>query len=138
MESEIELLISKYWEGETTIEEEKLIHAYFRNNPSLSPEGKYFGAISKQKKISFDVNWKPSSSYQKWSMAASISVGIMVAYFVFQDAKDKQPFAVEDPREALEITRNALMMVSTGLNEGKSYSLELDKLNKAKKTLKED
>ena len=55
--------------------------------------------------------------------------------FVMQNNNKPDQFAVEDPKEAFEITRASLMMVSERLNKGKTYSQELDKINKAKEII---
>jgi len=52
-----------------------------------------------------------------------------------QNNNKPDQFAVEDPKEAFEITRASLMMVSERLNKGKTYSQELDKINKAKEII---
>ena len=57
---------------------------------------------------------------------------------VFQDTKKQREFAVEDPQEAYEITRKALLMVSSGLNEGKTYSKEITRINKAQEIVLEN
>lgn len=140
MESRIEELMEKYWAGETSIEEERQIKAYFKANPSLTNEGKYFRALSgKQQVVAGKSFAHPGKSKRKaqWSAAAVITVGIMAALLVFQDARTQREFVVEDPQEAYEITRKALLMVSSGLNEGKSYSKELTKINKAQEIIKE-
>ncbi len=136
MAPEIDQLLEKYWNGETSLEEEKKIKAHFSSKKNLSPQARYFQGIEKQKKVTADITFR-RSNFNRFSVAASVAVGLLVAFFVFKDAQQKDAFAVDDPQEALEITRNALMMVSSGLNEGKSYSAELKKINKAKNTSKD-
>ena len=141
MESQIEELLDKYWAGETSIEEERLLKEHFRKNPSLTNEGTYFRALSGKQETSAGKRFAhPAKSRRKaqWSAAAVIVIGIMAAVLVFQDArKQQQEFVVEDPQEAYEVTRKALLMVSSGLNEGKAYSEELKKINKAEELINE-
>lgn len=141
MESQIEKLMEKYWAGETSVEEERLLKEHFRKNPSLTNEGTYFRALSKKQQLASGKRFAhPAKSRRKaqWSAAAVIVIGIMAALMVFQDAKTQQrEFVVEDPQEAYEITRKALLMVSSGLNEGKTYSGELKKINKAEELINE-
>lgn len=137
MESQIDKLLEKYWKGETTLDEEKVIKAHFRNNPALSNESHYFRYLSNQKNVHYH---KPSSMFGKktWiSAAATIAIGLMTAVLVFDDAK-KDPFAIEDPEKAFEATKAALMMISGELQEGQSHTLELSKFNKAQEELQED
>lgn len=140
MESRTKILLEKYWTGESTLEEEQELKAYFKANPGLTPEGKYFRAISRLKEQP-DVRFvHPGKSRRKarWSVAAAVTVGLLAAALVIQDARKQREFAVEDPKEAYEITRKALLMVSSGLNEGKNYSKEITKINKAQQLVTED
>ncbi len=132
MAHDMKELLEKYWKGETSLDEEREIKRHFAENPSLTPEGRYFDALAGQKKRTADRAWKRPISMPRWLVAASVTVGVMVAFLVMKDAEEKQAFNVDDPQTALEITRNALMMVSSNLNQGTSYSQELDKLNDGK------
>jgi hypothetical protein len=134
MDLRIEKLKEKYWAGETSNEEEKELKAWFRENPSLTKDSRYFSLLDKKKKESpeypFAHPGKNGRSYW-WSLAALILVLITVGVFTLRD-NSQQDYAIEDPTEALEVTRASLMMVSEGLNKGKTYSTELKKINKAK------
>lgn len=141
MELRIEELLDKYWKGETSLEEEKKLKMYFRKNPSLTNEGRYFSQVGKKSNIKPDRDFVyPGKKNRKtqWSVAAAITVGILASILVIQDAKKQREFVVEDPKEAYEITRRALLMISTGLNEGKNYSRELTNINKAEEILKDE
>lgn len=129
MEPDIKVLLSKYWNGDTSIEEEKQIKEFFKENRSISPEGMYFKGLEQKQNLTSSHSWKKPKNFTRWSVAASVSIGLLVALLVFKDASKKEAFVVDDPKEALEITRNALMMVSSGLNEGTSYSAELNRIN---------
>ena len=137
MESPIEQLIDKYWNGETTLEEERRVKEHFKNNPLLSRESEYFRFLKKARETRFDQKVKRRSKRAWLSAAATITVGLITAVLVLQETK-KDPFAIEDPEKALEETRRALMMIGSGLNEGQSYAMGLTKINKAKEELKED
>ncbi len=138
MESQIEELLHKYWEGETSLEQEQLIKSYFKSNPSLSHEGHYFRYLNKQRQMSMEQSNDKSKTSRTWlSAAATITIGLITAFLVFNEA-NKDPFAEEDPEKALEATRNALMMIGAGLNEGQIHAMELTKFNKAKEELQED
>ena len=137
MESPIEQLIEKYWNGETTLEEEKRVKSHFKTNPALSNESDYFRFLKKEQEIKFEPKVKKNSRRTWLSAAATVAVGLITAALVLQES-NKDPFAIEDPEKALEETRRALMMIGSGLNEGQSYALELTKINKAKEELKEE
>ena len=139
MDWQTEKLLEKYWTGETSIAEEKLIKEYFKQNPELSMEGQYFrNTVSEQSIIPAKAYKHPGKKRRlAWiSVAAAILIGLMTLPFIFVNETAQEQFAVEDPAEALEITRTSLMMVSNGLNKGKMYSKELNKFNKIKTTIK--
>ena len=141
MESQIKKLLEKYWAGESSVSEEREIKEYFKNNPSLANEGLYFAGLGKQKET------KATNSFQhpgrkldrnNWysAVAAAVMLGIVVSsFFITQNQKPKQ-FVIDDPKEAYEVTRQALMMVSAGLNEGKTYTLTIEKFNKTQQIIK--
>ncbi len=133
MEPEMDDLLEKYWKGETSVAEERLIKAHFAKAKDLSPTAQYFKSIDQQKQVKAEgVSWKRKSNYTRFSAAATIIVGLLVAFLTIENNPKKTQYVVEieDPQEAYEITRNALMMISGGLNEGKQYSEELKKINK--------
>ena len=133
MDLRIEELKQKYWAGETSLAEEKELKAFFRENPSLSAEGRYRADLSKKGVIKSERSFTHpgrKNYRQWWSAAAAILILISVGLFVMQNNNKPDQFAVEDPKEAFEITRASLMMVSERLNKGKTYSQELDKMNK--------
>ncbi len=138
MESRIEELIAKYWEGETSLQEESDIKDYFNRNPSLTPEGRYFAALTGKTKSKRSFTHPGKPKIRPWmSVAASLVLGTLVAFLVIRDAQQTRQFVVDDPQEAYEITRKALFMVSSGLNEGSVYSGELKKINNAEKIVNE-
>ena len=51
MESQIEGLVDKYWKGETSLEEEKIVKEHFKSNPALTNESNYFRALNQKKTI---------------------------------------------------------------------------------------
>ncbi|MEM6737480.1 MAG: hypothetical protein AAGC64_10120 [Bacteroidota bacterium] len=135
---QINELLEKYWNGETSLEEEQRIKSHFVSNPELTKDGYYFRYLSKQKQVEME-EFKPSAkSKQTWvSAAAIIAIGLFTAMLVFNNA-NRDPFAEKDPEKALIVTKKALMMIGAGLHEGQHHSMELTKINKAKEELQED
>lgn len=138
MESRIESLLERYWAGESTLEEEKEVKAWFAKNPHLTADAQYFRQLRQQQ------NQRPQRplvhpgrkrSRAQWSVAAAITVGIAAAFFVVKDAQEQREFVVEDPQEAIEITRKALLMIGTGLNEGKVHSSQLTRIKDAEELI---
>jgi len=139
MESRIKGLYEKYWQGETSVEEERLIKEYFKSNPDQSPESQYFENIEAKKGNKSEKPFEhPGRKIQRvWlSVAAAVVIGLLSLPFIFQQETKQDQFAVDNPAEAYEITRASLMMVSNGLNKGKTYSKELSKFNEVKTIIK--
>ncbi len=140
MESRIKELLDKYWAGETSLEEEKVIKQYFKENPSITEEGQYFRAIAANKKLTYngEVPGKPRIFKKQWlSVAATVTIGVFTALVALDSSRKEDPFAVTDPKEAYEVTRQALMMISSNLNESRQYPAELNKINKAETIIKD-
>ena len=139
MDLRIEKLQKKYWAGESTLAEEKELKSFYRENPSLTKDGGHFRLLNEKKEAKPDYSFqhpgRKNRSY-RLSLAAVILVLITAGIFLLQDNSKQQAFEVDDPAKALEITRASLMMVSEGLNKGKTYSTELNQINKAKKIIK--
>lgn len=137
MESQIEKLVDKYWQGETSLEEERIVKAHFKSNLELTNESNYFRSLNQKKSVKFDGKGIKRKRSTAWlSAAATILIGVFTAILVINDAK-KDPFAIDDPAKALEATKRALMMIGAELKDGQSYTMELTKINKAKDELKE-
>lgn len=137
MGSQIDKLLEKYWNGETSLEEEKVIKLHFKSNPALNNESHYFRYLANQKSVKYQGS-KMTSNKKAWlSAAATITIGVITAALVFNDA-NKDPFAIDDPKEALKATREALMMIGSELNQGQNHTLELTKFNKAQEELQEE
>ena len=140
MESRIEELLTKYWDGETTLREEEELKAYFKDNPSLTPTGLYFRGIKKSAEIESDRKFrKPGSwfSQSRYAVAATVAIGILVGALILRDTA-KNDFEVEDPEEAYAIAQLVLQKMSASLNEAQTHSLQLKKINKAEEIIKEE
>ncbi|MCF8370822.1 MAG: hypothetical protein K9H64_04315 [Bacteroidales bacterium] len=134
MESRIKEIQEKYWAGETTIEEEKILKNYFSKNNSTDSEAGYFKHLKKASVLKPPVEFKhPGRKFllPKWMMAAAIFVGIMGGAYLFQQSQKQNEFLVDDPQKAFEITRQALMSISSGMNKGTAYVDNLQKFEEA-------
>ncbi len=137
MDLRIEELRQKYWAGETTLAEEKELKAFFENNDSPGQEGQYFAYLKEKQQLRPEAAFThPGRKISRvWWPAAAILLLLLGLGLIFFQSNKKQQFAVEDPKEAFEITRASLMMVSQRLNKAKTYTAELEKINDAKKII---
>ena len=148
-------LLEKYWEGETTVEEENLIKSYFQKG-DVAPEHQAFlplftffneqnnihytipdeNIIAQKGRNSTPVIGLPSS--KKWIYAVAAVFGLITAsWFLFRPSSDTTSTTayvneIEDPEEAYRVTMKALAMVSGKLNKGtESISIGMVNVNKA-------
>jgi len=141
MESRIEELKQKYWDGTSTLEEEAELKRYYLEHPSADAQAKYFEALGNAKEASKIEEYPHPGmrpSRRIWMVAAaSVIIGSVVLSLVLtnKELPKEDPFLVEDPQQAYEITRNAFMMMSVGLNQGAIATTELKKINKAEELL---
>lgn len=124
----IEKLIEKYFEAETTLAEENELKAYFSSDNVAPPLEQYkplFGytAQAKQEKFSGSLPLKAQKRHTfLWlSVAASVVVLLGVGFFTFNHYSQlvSEDFGTyDDPEVAFRETQKALEMISKSVNEG--------------------
>jgi hypothetical protein len=140
MESRIEQLLNKYWAGETSLQEEQELKAFYKANPSLTPTGMYFRGLNKTADIKSPKAFKKPGGWfskTKFSVAATIAIGILVGTMILRDTGKKHDFEIRDPQQAYEIAQTVLGKMSASLNEAQTHSTQLNKLNRAEEIIKE-
>lgn len=139
---QIEILLEKYFEGETTLQEEKELKAYFSSNnvaPYLDVYVPMFTNFQKQKEIQFTkaLPLQPRKRNNvKWIGVAASVVALFgtLLYFNNQNtSKDLGTFS--SPEEAFLETQKALHMVSLEVNKGVKSMEVLNEYEKTKKTI---
>lgn len=140
----IERLIEKYFEGTTTIAEEKLVKAYFSSNdiaPHLVKYQALFGYFETEKRIKFEQNLplQPRKRQAvKWiGIAASFILffGLATFFFYPSEPKNKELGTYDNPEEALAATHKALLMVSEQVNIGMESVVYLEEYENTTKTI---
>lgn len=140
-QARIDELLAKYWNGETSLDEEEELKAHFSKNPSLAPTGLYFRSLNKRAEVKTVKNFqKPGRWFTKsrLSIAATIAIGVTVGAIILQDAGKRNEFEINDPEEAYRIAQTVLMKMSSNLNEAELHTGQLKKLNKAEELIKEE
>lgn len=149
----LEELLQKYWDCETSLEEEQQLREYFRNE-KLPDQGKeaasLFNYFEQQKNRSvneqFDKNVlgqlkKPQGKVTNLvqtslRIAAGVAVLLAAVFFVRQEIRKNDAVAMEDtfddPQKALEETKKALMMISKGFGKAEQQAKKINLLNEAK------
>lgn len=129
MESnKIEILLEKYFQGETSIAEENELRVYFSSSnvsPELEQYKPVFGYFSLAKEQKFEQKIPLNSKRRNlsWlSIAASIVVLLGIGTFTFVNyfnANQNQNLGTyDDPEVAFRETQKALSMLSTHVNTG--------------------
>ncbi|CAM3874138.1 hypothetical protein FLCU109888_05915 [Flavobacterium cucumis] len=140
----VEQLLEKYFQGATTIAEEKQLKAYFSSNdvaPHLAKYQVLFGYFETQKETQFEQKLPLQPRKQntvKWiGIAASFVVlfGLATFYFYPSEPKHEDLGTYDNPEEALAATHKALLMVSKQVNVGMESVVYLEEYEKTKKTI---
>ncbi|BDS12028.1 hypothetical protein [Aureispira anguillae] len=151
--NQIKILLNKYWEGETSLEEEQLLKAYFNGDSvanDLVPFQPLFAYLEKEKKRTSTQPFIPPTSTNRvhslwgnWlAIAASIVLVVAISWLTYHNskitnpslAKDESDLAKDtyrDPQIAYKEAKAALMLISKGLNKGLEKTKE--GVKKAKK-----
>lgn len=138
---QIKQLADKYWKADTTVEEEYELKKQITssNDPALDPqEVEYFKTLNQFSSLKLDddfderffskIESKNSSRNifeQKWfQLAASVLLVVgTIGGLGFHSYKEKQLARQQEAREAFEIAKSALFMVSEKMNKGSQHTL---------------
>jgi len=149
----IDELLSKYWNCETSLEEEQQLRAYFSGGdiPEQWKETaalfRYF-EVSKTKSVNdvaFDgqaMNNVRAPKKGVWRLmqnsmriAAGVAVLMMAVWFVRKEVRQTTPQEVvdtyDDPQLAFEETKKALLMISKGFGTAEKQAKKIDMFNEA-------
>jgi hypothetical protein len=126
--SKIEILLEKYFEGETSIAEEIELKNYF-SSPNVAPHlvqyQPLFGyfSIAKEQKYTQQIPLLSIKRKVAWlSIAASVVIMLGIGSYLYFNAnvamENKDLGSYDDPEEALAATQKALAMLSNNVNVG--------------------
>ena len=160
----IEDLLDKYWACETSIVEEKELKEFFNsvevpdNLKETASLFKYFEMESSQNKLGTDfeeivleqIEEAPVKKEAKvlqlfnryYKVAAVIVMVIGLSYFVTRTIKrqEKEQLQVADtfqnPEDAFEETKKALLLISNKIGKGKSQVVKLSEFSKTEEKIK--
>jgi hypothetical protein len=151
--TDIDALLNKYWEGETTEKEEKVLKAYFKSGQieeAHLPFADLFDFFETQQQITYPTKVIPMQPRDEqahiekksnvrvisiFSRVAAVAIFILGSIFIFNNinnvaqSNSTNVYVVEDPEEALRITREALAMVSTKFRESQESLKEINSID---------
>ncbi len=142
----IETLLEKYWSGETTLQEEYEVKAYLKEYglpTGTDEESSYFQLLSayEQRELSsdFDAQVLTKIGHAKGryrlpsalKAAAGAAILIAACFFIYRYDTSRQLRLAElrEAREAFELTKKALFLVSSELNRGANFTKELEEFD---------
>lgn len=161
----IKNLLDRYFQGETTLEEEKSLRRYFTDGPvderlqeyaplfqwmvqeqgqQLADE-KATGMMEQLARPEAKIVRFRSASWQWISRIAAVLVLLVGMWWAYQSqqqedqtaAVDWSKYEITDERQALEITRGALFKASKSLNEGANAAAnQMDRMQEIGKFFK--
>ena len=139
--SKTDRLVEKFWKGETTEQEEKLLKSIadqdsFKSNyPDLSD---YFLAIREVEDLKLDSetrknilkSTKQSGAQSKviWAYAVAASFALLLAVIL---SPSRSEYSDEEIQLAYQQTKATLLMVSDKMNEGTGYAQNLAHFDKS-------
>lgn len=136
MESQIKNLQKKYWEGNSSVEEEQLLKQLLKKENRTDAESAFFKEIAKQQSIKSKLVFPHPKKQNKilWQLTTvAATIAILIALTIgFNTSNNTNQFTIDDPQQAYEISQQALLLVSSKLNKGKTYSSKMDKINEVK------
>jgi len=158
----IEELLQKYWEAETTLEEEQEIFSFFQNTEEVPDHLKetaqvfqYFemqkkpeaGEIDIEKSIGpapINVEMPKKGKVIPWNFKRVLNIaaaigGIVVASIIIRNQTmiEEPPDTFEDPKVAFEETKKAFEMLASKWNKGKEEAMKIKTINEVQEKVKE-
>lgn len=150
--NQINELLEKYWNCETSLEEEQALRTYFNEEDipeSLKSTAALFHYFEREKTKSldksFDENLKGRfrDSHKVRTLplkrimriAAGVLVGVAAIFFIRQEVRKSYPAEIaetySDPKLALEETKKALLMISNSFSKAEQGAQEIKLFNEA-------
>jgi hypothetical protein len=153
---EIKEILHRYFEAETTLEEEKLLAAYFNSghvNDELKDFIPYFGGITElieknnDSAIEDDVmsyileqETQEKSKYRwLWQTVTGIAASVIIilsGYLIYQNQNKSFKDTFTNPEEACMYAKQTLQYVSAKYNKGLVEMNNFGKIEKASQSLK--
>ncbi len=133
----IEKLLERYEEGDTSLAEENMLREYFLEEDVPAHLMSYqmmFRYTSQQRKETFveQPRVTTAKNWYTWASVAAILVLALGLFFHDRDLNENDLVTRSDEEVALKKAKEALTMVSQIMNEGKSDLIYLKEFNKTK------
>lgn len=156
---EVERLLEKYWQTETSLEEEQKLREFFTSGnvpASLKGAADLFAFFQHEKDNALEQNFEGTVTKQlvtrrgakvismiSWGNVTRIAAGIVVVvaatFFIREEVRKNYPKEIadtySDPQLAFEETKRALQMISSSFGKAKKEASKVQMLNEAEKKI---
>ncbi|WP_242205116.1 hypothetical protein [Aestuariivivens insulae] len=133
----IEKLLEKYENGETSLKEEQVLKTYFTSD-TVAPHLEMYKPLftyflgNQQEQFTKDVPLKTKRTFNyKWISVAAVAVLMIGFYF----NKPNNVGTIDDPEVAFNEVSKSLAMISNHMNKGTATVGYLNEVNKGTSTL---
>lgn len=115
----IEKLLEKYLNAESTLQEEKILKEYFNSNdvaPHLKEYGMMFGYFKQSKNETYTktIQLKPKRTKKNWKwLSIAASIALIITLFIGKNKYDKY----QQQQQFVKV-KEALQLISFNLNKG--------------------
>ncbi len=155
----IEQLLEKYWNAETSLEEEQELHQFFQSSnvpDNLKETAPLFRYFEEEKSRSLDKNFDTdvtkkirqrqggkTVSMTNWFQIARVAAGVAVVvaavYLIGHEVRKSSPNEItdteSDPKLAFEQTKKALLMISKNFHTAQNEAKKINLLNEAEEKI---
>ena len=155
----LEQLLEKYWNCETTLEEEQQLRAFFQNGTipdAMKDTATLFRFFEAEKNKTLQENFEKTVTKElrqrqggkiismvSFANIARIAAGVLVVvvatYFIRQEVRKSYPQELQDtysdPKMALEETKKALLMISNSFNKAQRDAGKIKAFNEAEEKI---
>jgi hypothetical protein len=154
---QIRQLAEKYFEGNTSFEEERLLREFLASSKEIEvelfPLKKQLELFNTSNRVSFDAQKLETEilsriareepeiptrkiAFQRWLVAASIILVVFTGVVLFKNKDSAIKDTYSDPKLAYVETQKALMLVSQKMNKGMDPLSNINKINTSTQQLK--
>jgi hypothetical protein len=158
---QIEQLLEKYWNAETSLEEEQELHRFFQGADvpeSLKETAALFRYFEEEKSRSLNENFDAAVTKQikqrqggkmvsmtNWfqisRVAAGVAVIVAAVYMIGHEVRKSSPNEItdteSDPKLAFEETKKALLMISKNFGKAQQEASKINLLNEAEEKIQQ-
>lgn len=135
----VQELLEKYFEGESTVSDEKALKNYFASQnvapefAQYAPMFQYF-SVAKEERYTKTIPLKPRRQYYRWASVAAAVVMAFGLYFGNEYRVQKQ-LEQQEAQFAYEETKKALGLLAQNFEKGTSQFSHLNRFDEAKQKI---